>query len=110
MDIVARRSHAWFNMLSRVSLKTFRIAAIVVLATVLAPRTAAASSILDLLHLPFDLLARIITNDSSAVRVIVEAPQDVVDSLARTYGVTVVKRMYSGAVGTSNCQPTHSSV
>ena len=47
-------------------------------------------------RLPFDLLSKILTNDPAPVNVIVEVPQDVVDSLAQTYDVTIVKRLYFG--------------
>ena len=49
-------------------------------------------------RLPFDLLSKILMNDPAPVNVIIEAPQDVVDSLAQSYNVTIVKRLYSGAV------------
>jgi len=73
---------------------------IALLVVVALPTAAAAQSgILGrIARLPFDLLSKILMNDPAPVNVIIEAPQDVVDSLAQSYNVTVVKRLYSGAV------------
>jgi serine protease AprX len=87
------------SWLSFASLKKSFVVLLVAVATLGAPRPASAQLLSGLLdQLPLDLVWKILTNDQDKVSVIVEAPQSVVDSLASTYGVTVSKRLLSGAV------------
>ena len=72
--------------------------ALVIVVTVPTAAAAQNGTLGRIARLPFDLLSKILMNDPAPVNVIIEAPQDVVDSLAQSYNVTIVKRLYSGAV------------